>query len=236
MTESVNSYGAYLAQVNQIKAEYEAKKALLKVSSAETDDPYDKDPPPANRIAAYAQETDDVLHDTRQNARAIGDLTRGKTRLNLFSALTNADRADWYSFNVTKDNPTVGLSFTLDSNSKGGIHIQIIAQNGAIIADNAARSGDAKENYDDLTASKLELSKGTYYLKVARAVGDLNTTRPTYAIQLSASRYYREDYQTVERPVSQYATLFSSANTQSVASMSSVLSAAAGGDLFDLLL
>lgn len=188
-------------------------------------DPFDK-PPPRN-VRGFHQDSEDVQYDSPQTARDIGSLTRGKTRLNVISALTQNDLVDFYSFKVTQ-NEKVGLSFTSDS----GVHVQLIKPNGVIVADSEASYGEKADNYTKLGASRLELEKGTYYLKVTRPTGTDRSVKPNYAIQLSASQYYEQDYETVEKPTPKSATYYTPAGTQSASALGGLLSLF-NGNFFD---
>lgn len=210
--------------VSNILSSFYIKQKLLKDPPAEAD-PFDKDPP--RNIRGFHQDSEDVQADAPQTARDIGTLIRGKTRLNIVSALTQNDLVDFFSFKTAQAGK-IGLSFTSDE----GVHVQLIKPNGVIVADSEATLGDKADNYANLAAGRLQLDKGSYFLKVTRATGTDRSVKPNYAIQLSASRYYEQDYETVEKPTPKSATFYTPAATQSAAALGSVLTLF-NGDFFD---
>ncbi|NDE90523.1 MAG: hypothetical protein EB059_05210 [Alphaproteobacteria bacterium] len=165
----------------------------LKNAPKVTPDPFDKEPP--KNIRGYKQSSTDVKNDSALNARTIGDLTKGKTRLNIISALTKDDKVDFFKFNATVDEK-LGIAVTTDK----GVRIQILDSKGRVFADSEAKKGILYDNFQSAGGQKLDIKKGTYYLKVTRDTGDLNTVTPNYAIQVSTTRYYEKDYDTTETP------------------------------------
>jgi hypothetical protein len=226
----------YATKLQIILSAYQAKqKALFSdTSSKQPDNPADwnKTPPRDSQIRSLRQDTVDVNPDTPQSARSIGDLTGGKTRLNVFSALTKGDRVDFFKFNVTTAGKAGG---SVTSDSDDGVHVQIIKANGEVIADSEAKFGDKKTNYDNFLVTRLYLDKGSYFMKVTRATGALQTTKPNYAIQLSMGKYITEDYDTVETAAASAASSLSPVGAQKSAAVSTVLNQLAGGNLFDFI-
>lgn len=227
MTTSINSI--YAGSVERILARYYANKIALSNPAAEAD-PYDKDPP--RNIRSFRQQSQDQAADAMQTARDVGTLTRGETRLNVVSALTSGDLVDFYKFKVSKEGK-LAMSVTTDK----GVHVQLLKKSGVVIADSEASFGDKKDNFEKMAAGKLDVSADTYYIKVTRSSGSSRSERPNYAIQLSMSRYFEKDYDTVETPAARASTqagaLVHAANTSAV---SAVLNQFAGGTLFDTLI
>ncbi len=215
-------------QIQKIMDQFYADRAKLN-EPAEEADIYDKDPP--RNVRSFRQNTNDERADSLQTARDIGNLTRGKTRLNIVSALTKDDLVDFYKFKVTKEGK-LAISITTDSS----LSIQLIKRNGAIVADSEAAFGEKAANFEKLGTGKLDVSTGDYYLKVTRATGQDRSLRPNYAIQLSMSKYFEEDYDTVESPAARGAASLTSVRTQNAGALSDVLNTFAGGNLFDILI
>jgi hypothetical protein len=226
---------AWNTKIQNILKEYQVKQAALRANSQSgkhPDNPADwnKAPPRDSQIRSLRQDIVDVNVDTPQNARSVGDLSGGKSRLNIISALTKGDRVDFFSFNVATAGKA-GLSIASDE----GVHVQLIKRNGTIIADSEVKFGDKAQNFTDFTATKLYLEKGEYLLKVTRRTGDTLDVQPNYALQLSMGRYFTEDYETVETPATSAVAGVYSVGTQNTVATSTVLNQLAGGNLFDFL-
>lgn len=216
--------------VNKILDDYKTSRAALS-TPAEEADPYDKDPPRDADIRSYSQSTSDTVYDSLQNARNIGTLIRGESRLNIVSALTQNDLVDFYRFDV-KTAGQLSISVTTDQS----ISIQVMRRDGTIIADSAMTSGEKADNWQKLGTGELDLTAGSYYLKVTRDQSVSRDLKPNYAIQLSMSRYFTKDYDTVESPASADVSVISSVATQNASALNSVLNSLGNGSLFDMLL
>lgn len=198
---------------------YNLQKSLIGTSSSTTPSKpvnplYDKDPP--KNIRGFKQGSTDVSGDSTLTARDIGKLTEGKTRLNVISALTKNDNVDFFKFDATA-NEKLGISVTTDK----GVRIQILDSKGRVIADSEAKFGEKYDNFKKAGAQNLDITKGNYFIKVTRETGALNTVKPNYAIQVSTSKYYTEDYDTTERPASK--VTYGSVGAQSGASLNDLL-------------
>ncbi|HVY11953.1 MAG TPA: hypothetical protein VHB73_00145, partial [Alphaproteobacteria bacterium] len=82
---------AFNTKIQSILSAYYAKQAALKAPNFDKKQnpaEWDAKPPRDSQIRSFRQDSSDVLADTLQNARSVGDLTGGKTRLNVLSALT----------------------------------------------------------------------------------------------------------------------------------------------------
>jgi len=220
------------AIVDAFRAQQAARAKLQTASSQKPDNPSDWNNAPPRQIRSFTQGTTDTTTDTPQTARSIGDLTGGKTRLNVFSALTTNDKVDFFSFNVTTAGKA-GISVSSDK----GVHVQLLNKSGQVIADSEAKFGDKKENYDDFLSTKLYFDKGSYILKVTRATGTTDSVKPNYAIQLSMGKNFANDYDTTETPASQvsYNASLGTAASQQASNVASVLNQFAGGTIFDML-
>ncbi len=214
--------------VNSIIANYYLQKAILNtpagVNGSKPVNPlYDKDPP--KNIRGYEQSSQDVSGDSTLTARDIGNLTEGKTRLNVVSALTKNDNVDFFKFTATT-NEKLGIAVTTDK----GVRVQILDSKGKVIADSEAKFGDKYDNFQKAGAQNLDITKGTYFLKVTRETGTLNTVKPNYAVQVSTTKYYESDYDTTETPAS--VVTYGSVGSQSGTSLNALLNQVYGG-LFD---
>ncbi len=208
-----------------ILAEYQVNKTKLLQGTTEVD-PYDlKTPLSEKRIQNFQQNSNDVTGDSTLTARNVGDLTRGKTRLNIVSALTTGDKVDFFKFNAT-EKENLGISVKTDFD----VRIQILDSKGRVIADSEARFGEKKDNFDKAGAQTLNLAKGQYFIKVTRPTGTLDSVKPNYAIQLASTKYFEKDYDTIEKPAVK--TTYGSAGAQSGSSLNALLNQVYGG-LFD---
>jgi hypothetical protein len=213
-------------QVNKIMDAFYAQQKALKEPAVEVDE-FNKEPP--RNVLSYGQSTSDVISDTLQSARNIGDLERGKTRLNIVSALTGGDLVDFYKFKIVKDGK-LAIGVTTDK----GVNIQLMKRDGTIIADSTSTSGSKADNWMKLGTGELSLAKGDYYVKVTRGDGVSRDERPNYAIQLSMSKYYEKDYDTTESPAASVNTMNGKVGEQNASAMNSLLNAFGLGGLFDI--
>lgn len=154
---------------------------------------------------SYSRISQDVANEKISDARDIGILDPNRTMLNLNSALTNKnnDKADYYKFRLTK-NDKLGLTATLgDGNGIAGkVRIEVLNYAGRPIADSQAKSGNLKENYDQIIASNYDARKGNYYIRVTRDRSVSEKTNVVYSFQVRSNFNYREDYSTTEKPPS----------------------------------
>lgn len=218
------SNAAFNRQLQQTLNRFYLQKSLIENPIEK--DPFDKDPP--RNVRSYRQSSSDEATDSTFTARNIGDLTRGKTRLNVVSALTTNDLVDFFRFKVTTDGK-LGISVTTDK----GVHIELLDRRGTVIADSEAISGTAKaDNFKKLGEGSLELKADSYYLKVTRPTGLSRSEKPNYAIQLSMSRYFEADYDTIESPAARQSPA-SVTKSQSAGALNSVLNQLGLGNLFD---
>ncbi|QQR69285.1 MAG: hypothetical protein IPI58_00950 [Alphaproteobacteria bacterium] len=175
---------------------------------------------------SYSQATEDVSGENILNARAIGTLTADRTRLTVVSALTNKDRVDHFSFRLSASTQ-VGLTLTtsrtddesvVDTSTRPPVRVEVL-QNGRVIADSEATSGDLKTAYDKMRADKFDMAAGNYVLRTTRETGGDVSKSPSYAIQLSAGKFSK-DYDTVETPASEFQkTSISTSTGTSIANM-----------------
>ena len=214
------------SNVSKSLAQYLFQRAALNAppSTSKPVNPlYDKDPP--KNIRGYKQTSQDESGDSTLTARDIGNLTEGKTRLNVISALTKNDNVDFFKLTATT-NEKLGIAVTTDK----GVRVQILDSKGKVIADSEAKSGDKYDNFQKAGAQNLDITKGVYFLKVTRETGTLNTVRPNYAIQVSTTKYYESDYDTTETPAPRQT--YASTYAQSGSSLNALLNQVYGG-LFD---
>jgi hypothetical protein len=143
--------------------------------------------------------TNDIATDTQKNARFIGNIKPGDSRVTLISQLSGKDKdtVDNFKFTMTKAG-TIGLS----SKSAPNVRIELLDKQGTVLADSGAADKSAlKTAYDTLQSSKTSLDKGDYYLRVSRMPKSDATQSLSYNLQISAGSTggkYKEDYTTVE--------------------------------------
>ena len=174
----------------------------------------------APRPVTFSQSSVDPYFDGPSKARNIGKIEADKTRLTVLTALTKNDKVDFFRFDVTSNLKNI----TIGQRGNADIRVQVLDRSGrTVIADNSPQASEALQNtYKDAQSGRLALNKGTYLLKVERAPGQLNSVKPTYAIQLFAGKYY-QDYDTRETaprvqdaiPVTTTTTLFDTLTAKS---------------------
>lgn len=154
-------------------------------------------------VRVFRQNIQNVYNDSPTNAPAIGTLQQDTNRLDIVSALTKGVMVDYLAFGVKGDLNDIALGST----SQGGdVRIQILDKTGQhVFADSSPNASPSLvAAYQQLTEGSFSLKAGDYILKVTRADGELNTTTPNYAIQLTAGNY-KNDYDTVESPATNIA-------------------------------
>ena len=180
-------------------------------------------------VQTFQKSTRDIVYDNTVNARAIGSLTENKSRLNLFSALSKNDKVDVYRFSVTKEAATrIGL-LVENNEQKDSVRIQIFARgSNQIIADNGAKDGEVRENYEKLLDGSFKLEKGDYILRISRRDGvDIRAEKQiSYALQLSQG-LYEKDYDTIEKPARASDNPFGLSNDVGTSNLTSGLAQAA---------
>ncbi|MBI1273719.1 MAG: hypothetical protein GC131_06525 [Alphaproteobacteria bacterium] len=157
----------------------------------------------------YGRTTNDVQGDSPITARFIGNLRKDITRLNVVSALTKNDLVDFFNFRVYEGGK-IGVGVTGDL----GVRTQIVERSsGRIIADSEAKQGEKADRWFEAITGKLELKAREYVLKVTRANNVNRSQNPNYAIQLTMGDKYREDYDTLEKPVQKQKTQITPASS-----------------------
>jgi hypothetical protein len=128
---------------------------------------------------------------TRQNATDIGWVKRNDSRLNVVSNMNSSDTEQDLKFKVM----TAGkLAFTTQSDK--AIHVQLMNQNGQMIADSDSKSGTLYDNYQSLLTSDLTVKADTYILKITRDSSVPPKADLNYAVQIKMGDTFTNDYVT----------------------------------------
>ncbi|MBL8988032.1 MAG: hypothetical protein SFV24_12850 [Gemmatimonadales bacterium] len=162
--------------------------------------------------------TQDLSSDSRGLARYIGNLEEGRSKVSVNSSLSVGDKADFFRFRVTSDQ-FVRLSTGELVGEKGkGVEVakkdtvryQLFSASGQVVADSDSGAGEAYDNWVALNSGKnLELTRGTYALKVARGTEAINAKEYVYsftfksgveAIADDAAETASREFLTTERP------------------------------------
>jgi len=169
-----------------------------------------------SHIMSYSKTTTDVRVDSTSSARNIGTLIDNTSRLTIRSSLLSKDKTDYFSFTVKKSmsdvgvlvkatgkDTTTGKEETLSSlNVKGDTgyaRLQVLDSRGRVVADSSTTATSLQQQaYEDMRNGKLSLSAGTYFVKMSRASGVMDTQKVGYAVQLVAGKDYTKNYDTVE--------------------------------------
>jgi len=128
---------------------------------------------------------------TKLSATDIGWVKRNDSRLNVVSNMNKDDTEQDLKFKVMTSG---NLAFTTQSDK--AIRVQLMNQNGQMIADSDSKSGSLYDNYQSLLSSNLTVKADTYILKVTRdssvpAKADVN-----YAVQIKMGDTFNNDYVT----------------------------------------
>ncbi|HWU00043.1 MAG TPA: hypothetical protein VN229_20565, partial [Terriglobales bacterium] len=155
------------------------------------------------KVQDFQKASHDLKVDNRLTARNVGVLRHDNSRLNVISALSKDDNADFFAFKMsTTAEAKFGL-LTNDGKDEASLRFQFLKKNGgAVVADSDPKSGKAKVAYDQLKAGKFKLEAGDYVLRITRqddSKANLKTEY-NYAIQLS-SGVYKNDFDTIEKGV-----------------------------------
>lgn len=162
--------------------------------------------------------TQDLSSDSRGLARYIGNLEEGRSKVSVNSSLSIGDKADFFRFRVTSDQ-SVRLSagelvgeqgLGVDVAKKDTVRYQLLSASGQVVADSDSGAGEAYENWVALNSDEnLELTRGTYSLKVARGTESVNSKEYVYsftfrsgveAIVDGAAETASREFLTTERP------------------------------------
>lgn len=126
-------------------------------------------------------------------ATDIGLLVKDQSRLNVISTLAEGDKADFYKFRITGRGDAY-----LGRIGDDGARIQLMSQNGTVIADSNKDAGSAKERFDKLAKGELQLDPGQYHLRVSRDDPKDTKTKLNYALQVRMGDY-KQDFDTVAK-------------------------------------
>lgn len=147
-------------------------------------------------IALLTRYTQDVGLDTRGLARFIGTLEEGRSKVSVNSALSPNDRQDYFRFRMTaagfariRTGELVGEEGRGNVVAKDGtVRYQLLTASGRVIADSDPSSTTHQEWLDLSSDANLELSKGSYTLRVARGPESVDRKDYVYSFTLRSGR------------------------------------------------
>lgn len=158
----------------------------------------------------FQKKTNDVQVDNRMTARDVGILRQNDSRLNVFSALSKGDAADFFTFKVATSAQTRFSVLTANEGEDQDIRFQIINKaSGSVIADSDPSAGDVHDVYTQLQNGTYNLDAGNYIMRVTRADDSVSNknTEYNYAVQLTQGTY-KKDFDTVEQAAQEGADPF----------------------------
>jgi hypothetical protein len=176
--------------------------------------------------------TQDIASDSRIQARYVGNLEGGRSRVSVNSALSKGDRDDYFRFRVTEagyvrlsTGELVGQNGTATGVAPDGtVRYQILSSSGRVVADSDPKSGAAYAAYQKLTTGdSLQMSKGDYVIRVARDKQAINNQEYVYSFTFKSSPrplgpdqddQASREFLTTERPADPSATTAASYNSQ----------------------
>jgi|GEM_PF-1237002 len=148
---------------------------------------------PTGAVQEYQKSNNKSSSNLQAFATDIGILVKNTTRLNVVSTLAANDKVDFFKFRATgTGNAALGMI------GDQGLRVQLMSQNGTVIADSDKDSGEAKARYDKLREGSLELKGGQYTLRVTREKGVSDKDKLNYGVQLRMGDY-KQDYDTVAK-------------------------------------
>ncbi|MGE0441790.1 MAG: hypothetical protein AB7S39_14980 [Gemmatimonadales bacterium] len=135
--------------------------------------------------------SEDVGYELRGLARYIGSLDdEGRSKVSVNSSLSPNESEDYFRFQVKSDQfVRIRTGELLGEDGAGNeaapdgtVRYQLLTQTGRVVADSNPDSGEAYEAWVKLTSdSNLELSKGSYTIRVARERGAVRAQEYIYS-------------------------------------------------------
>ncbi|MDR3424105.1 MAG: hypothetical protein P4M13_03370 [Alphaproteobacteria bacterium] len=144
----------------------------------------------------YTTSAYNKIDSTALDAVMIGWLKQDKTMLDVYSQLTSADNADYYSFTLQQgDNLKFGFNASTTENPSN-LRVQIMNSTGTyVIADNEGTAAQQKAYKELTTTNGLAAKPGTYTVKVSYA-NNAPKTAQTYEFGLYSGTIYSTQYKT----------------------------------------
>ena len=139
-------------------------------------------------LSRYSQ---DIGFDTRLQARYVGNLEEGRSKVSVNSSLSTGDRWDHFRLQVTTDQfvrLVTGEVLGKDGEGSeaaetGTVRYQLLSGSGRVVADSDPDSGAEYDAWRKLTSdANLELSRGSYTLRVARGPDAVSAQEYLYAV------------------------------------------------------
>jgi hypothetical protein len=178
--------------------------------------------------------TQDVGLDSRGMARYIGNLEEGRSKVSVNSSLSVGETQDYFRFRVNADQfarlrtgELVGEDGEgLDVAKDGTVRYQLLTASGRVIADSDPDAGAEFEAWNDLTSdANLELSKGTYTVRVARDRDAVHSKDYVYSFTIrsgvepvtdDSAELASREFLTTERPAPPGSTFDQFANVTAI--------------------
>jgi hypothetical protein len=148
---------------------------------------------PSGEVEEFQKTVKKSSGTLQYQATDIGVLVKNSSRLNVVSSLAAKDKVDFYKFRVTNTG-NAALSVI------GGedVRVQVLGQNGRVVADSNKDAGEAYERFQKLAGGELEMQAGTYTMRVTREKGVKEDTKLNYALQVRMGDY-KKDYDTIAK-------------------------------------
>lgn len=218
MSDAVSSVNSMVSTLNDsLNSAIAALKAQAAASSSDT-----------TSATSYQKTVAKSSSTARIAATDIGVLSRNGSRLNVVSKLAKGDNVDFYKFTAAND----GDNAALTNVGGDGVRIQLMTQNGTVMADSDKNSGANYDAYQKLTKAQYSLKKGSYTVRVSRLPGSDNAGDKNYALQLTMGTF-KKDYETV---ASQPTTTNPYTNTGSAGTAASMLGASSSTSTMNSLI
>jgi hypothetical protein len=150
----------------------------------------------ASNAELYTTSAYNEITTSASAAVNIGWMQQDKSMLDVYSELTSADNADYYSF-VFEQGDNLKLGFNSSTTPDvSGLRVQLMNSTGTeVIADNEGTEAQ-QEAYKELTTSSgIQASTGTYVVKISYAAGATKSDTP-YEFGIYSGSTYAAEYKT----------------------------------------
>jgi hypothetical protein len=149
----------------------------------------------SSQAQSYTRSTYNSINETANSAINLGWLSENKSALALYSQLSEADSADYYSFTFQQGD-ALKFNFNNQTNTSD-LRYQLYDISGShVIADNYG-TAEQKANFQSLTTSNgYNIENGTYIVKVSFAPDANKTKTQTYNFNIYSGDSYASLYKT----------------------------------------
>jgi len=172
---------------------------------------------------------------TAASSNNIGYLSTNRTRLEVVSQLTGQDSTNMFNFVYQNSGPVKFNVTNIDVTAP--VRVQLLDGSGTrVLADNQGTNAQQQAYANLISSSGLNLTNGTYVVKVTYGAGGNKSQKQDYSLQISAGNTFTADYRTLASPTSIQNTLLAggSLSYNSLASTAALLTSESQGGSIDI--